>query len=495
MATALKSRLPYHLRIFLLVLGFALMLMTCFVLYQYKRERLFKAEKLNSTLQLFNMRLLNMMDDGVPVEEIMKNVVTPFEGMRVSVIDNDGVVLFDNMGNVTDMGNHLDRPEVIDAIHNGMGYQAIRYSKTISTNYFYSAMEGENVVVRTAVPYSVSLREVLAADSGFLWFMISVTLFMSVVGYYVAYRVGSTISSLSHFVERVQNGEAITVTEPFPNDELGKISRHIVQLYAKFQQATEELKLEHKRALYEEQEKIRIKKQLTNNINHELKTPIAVIQACLETLMTHPEIEEHRKQEFIEQCYANSERLCQMLNDVATITRMDEASRLISMEPVDLNDVIFDVADELQVKLEQQNMQLHIEMEEHISVCGNNHLLASVFRNLMSNSLSYSGGHNITIRLLENTPDYCRLSFSDDGQGVAPEHVSHLFERFYRVDKGRSRKLGGTGLGLSIVKNVILLHGGTISVRLGESGGLEFVFSIAKHLPEEKDVAEKQPSK
>ncbi len=484
MGTALKNRLPYHLRIFLLIVGFALLLMTSFILYQYKRERLFKVEKLNSTLQLFNMRILNLMDEGVEMDQIMQQVTPPFDGMRVSVIDNRGVVLFDNKGNAADMGNHLDRPEVIDALQNGTGYQAIRYSKTISTNYFYSAMEGRDVVVRTAVPYSVSLREVLAADSGFLWFMIGITLFMSIAGYYISYRIGSTISSLSHFAERVHNGEAITVTEPFPNDELGNIARHIVQLYAKFQQATEELKLEHKRALYEEQEKIRIKKQLTNNINHELKTPIAVIQACLETLMTHPEIEERRKQEFIEQCYANSERLCQMLNDVATITRMDEASRLIAMETVDLNDVIFDVADELQIKLEQHHMELHIEIDEPITVSGNNNLLASVFRNLIANSLSYSGGRNITIRLLENTADYCRLSFSDDGQGVAPEHVAHLFERFYRVDKGRSRKLGGTGLGLSIVKNVILLHGGTISARLAKSGGLEFVFSIDKHQPQ-----------
>ncbi len=483
MATVLKNRLPYHIRVFILVVGFALMLMSCFIFYQYRRERLFKAEELNSTLQLFNMRILNILDDGVAVEDIVKNTVLPFEGMRISVIGNDGVVLFDNMGNATDMGNHLDRPEVIDAIQNGMGYQTLRYSNTISTNYFYSAMEGENVVVRTAVPYSVSLKEVLAADNGYLWFMIGVTLLMILVGYCIACRVGSTISGLSHFADRVQRGEVITDTETFPNDELGNISRHIVQLYARFQQATEELKIEHRRALHEEQEKIRIKKQLTNNINHELKTPIAVIQACLETLMTHPEISEQRKQEFIGQCYASSERLCQMLNDVATITRMDEASRLIAMETVDLNDVIFDVVDELQVRLEQQQMEFHLEMEDHISVYGNNTLLASLFRNLMSNAMTYSGGRNITIRLLENNDDYCRLSFFDDGQGVAPEHLPHLFERFYRVDKGRSRKLGGTGLGLSIVKNVVLLHRGTLSARLAESGGLEFVFTIAKRPP------------
>ena len=125
-------------------------------------------------------------------------------------------------------------------------------------------------------------------------------------------------------------------------------------------------------------------------------------------------------------------------------------------------------------------VELHISFNEEVTLAGNNSLIGSIFSNLTKNAIAYSGGRNIYITLLENTEKLCRIRFEDDGQGVAPQHLSRLFERFYRIDKGRSRKLGGTGLGLSIVKHAVLFHGGNITATNRPEGGLRFDFTLMK---------------
>ena len=268
--------------------------------------------------------------------------------------------------------------------------------------------------------------------------------------------------------------------EPFPHDELGEISNHIIQLYARLQRTTADRDREHALALHEEQEKIRIKKQLTNNINHELKTPVAAIQGYLETLLANPQIDERKRRDFLEKSAAQTERLRRLLADVSTITRMDEASQLIQKEPVVLNDLIDEVADEMALRPADQRLRVNVDFPKRVVIEGNPALLGSIFRNLADNAAAYSGGRDIYIRLLDDTPDECTILFADNGIGVGEEHLPHLFERFYRVDKGRSRKLGGTGLGLSIVKNAVMIHNGTISVRNRDRGGLEFTFTLKK---------------
>ena len=480
MATALKSRLSYHRRLFLLLLVFSWTLVACFVAFQYGREKHFKAERLNAQLQLFNLRLLDALNGGSDPATFIATHDEPFEALRVTLIDRSGAVLFDNTLDTLPAANHLDRPEVADALRSGTGYSIRRHSESTHRNYFYSAMLGKQCIVRSAVPYSVSLGEVLAADREFLWFMLGVTLMMSIAGYFATRRLGHNISRLNDFAQRAERGECITGLKPFPHDELGEISNHIIQLYARLQRTTADRDHEHALALHEEQEKIRIKKQLTNNINHELKTPVAAIQGYLETLLANPNLDAAKRTDFLEKSAAQTERLRRLLADVSTITRMDEASQLIQKEPVVLNDLIDEVADEMALKPAEQRLRVNVDFPKRVEILGNPALLASIFRNLADNAAAYSGGRDIYIRLLDDTPEACTILFADNGIGVGEEHLAHLFERFYRVDKGRSRKLGGTGLGLSIVKNAVMIHGGTISVRNRERGGLEFCFTLKK---------------
>ena len=202
---------------------------------------------------------------------------------------------------------------------------------------------------------------------------------------------------------------------------------------------------------------------------------------CLETLLSGINISEEKRQELIERCYMHNERLRRLLNDVSLITRMEDGSALINREQVIINEIIDEVAEELEVMPEEERLMLHSEFHDKVVVDGNSSLIGSIFRNLTENAIAYSEGKNIYITLLENSVQMCRIRFEDDGKGVEHRHLPHLFERFYRVDKGRSRQKGGTGLGLAIVKHAVQFHGGTITVTNRPNGGLRFDFTLRKH--------------
>ena len=303
---------------------------------------------------------------------------------------------------------------------------------------------------------------------------------MSFIAYFATRRLGKTIERLNSFAAKAEKGESFDEEESFPNDELGSISNHIVRLYAQWQQTIKDRDIAHEATLREEQEKTRIKRQLTNNINHELKTPVASIQVCLETLLSGINLSEEKRQELIERCYANNERLRRLLDEVSLITRMEDGSQFIGKEPIDINNIIKEIATELEIMPEDERFTLHTDFNEQVVIDGNPSLIGSIFRNLTENAIAYSGGHNIYISLIENNDNMCRISFEDDGCGVEEKQLPRLFERFYRVDKGRSRRMGGTGLGLAIVKHAVLFHGGTISVSNGQNGGLRFEFTVQK---------------
>lgn len=481
MGTDLRSNLSYHRRLFLLLLTFSWALVACFVIFQYGREKHFKAERLDARLQLFNLRMLDALADGVTPADFIAAHDEPFGDLRVTVIDKAGRVTFDNSAGNLPEANHLDRPEVAQALARGTGFTIRRHSESTDLYYFYSAMSDDGIVVRSAVPYSITLREVLAADREFLWFMLGVTLLMSVAAYFATRRLGHNITRLRDFAQRAERGERIDEQAAFPHDELGDISSHIIRLYARLQRTTADRDREHALALHEQQEKIRIKKQLTNNINHELKTPVAAIQGYLETLLSNPGLSAEKRTAFLEKSCGQVARLRSLLSDISTITRMDEASQLIRKERVVLNDLVDEIRADMQHRPEGQRLRVNCDFSYPLEMEGSPSLLGSVFRNLADNAAAYSGGRDIFIRLLEDSPEQYTLLFADNGIGVDEEHLPHLFERFYRIDKGRSRKLGGTGLGLSIVKNAVMIHGGTISVRNGERGGLEFTFTLRKH--------------
>ena len=481
MVSAIK--LSFHRRLFVLLIAFSWSIILCFIGFQYLREKQYKSDYLSLQLQLYNRHLLEAVEeDGEAHEAYIDTHQKPFDNLRISIIALSGKVVYDNMLPVDSLDNHRMRPEVAAALKKGSGYHIGRQSTSDGLEYFYSATRGKELIARTAIPYSASLRELLQADWTFLGVMISISLAMSVLAYFVTRRLGKNMERLNRFAAKAEKGEAFDEDEPFPNDELGSISNHIVQLYGQWQQTIKDRDLAHEAALREEKEKIRIKRQLSNNINHELKTPVASIGVCLETLLSGIALTEEKRQELIERCYTHNERLRRLLNEVSLITRMEDGSALIGKEKVVINDMLEEISDELEIMSEEEGMHLHTDFHEEVVIYGNLSLIGSIFRNLTENAIAYSEGKNIFISLIKNDETECCIRFEDDGRGVEQEQLPRLFERFYRVDKGRSRQMGGTGLGLSIVKHAVQFHGGSISVTNRPGGGLRFDFSLKKRV-------------
>lgn len=224
-----------------------------------------------------------------------------------------------------------------------------------------------------------------------------------------------------------------------------------------------------------------LKRHLTQNISHELKTPVSSILGYMESILENPNLDPLRQRFFVERSFQQAQRLSALLQDISTLNKMDEAKRLFEKESSNLYEVVSDVLKDVHLQIEQKECTAINKVMTDCEIQGNRSLLYSIFRNLLDNALAY-GGERLTIEIncYREDEQFYYFSFSDNGIGVAEEHLSRLFERFYRVDKGRSRKVGGTGLGLAIVKNAVLFHRGNISAKNVPGGGLRFIFSLRK---------------
>ena len=224
----------------------------------------------------------------------------------------------------------------------------------------------------------------------------------------------------------------------------------------------------------------RMRRELTQNIAHELKTPVASILGYTETILNTPGIDEDTRNQFIARTHMQAQRLTALLQDISILNRMDYAANVLTMERVDVSQLFADIVQETALAFESREMTLTNSLPQGIIVRGNPSLLYSIFRNLIDNALNYAGQGSIVKVYAAEETDYWHFVFADNGVGIPPEHLPRIFERFYRIDKGRSRSLGGTGLGLAIVKNAVILHGGTITAKPTQGGGLTFEFSIKK---------------
>lgn len=477
-------------KLYFSVLAVFLVFAVSFIVFQQSREKQFKINTLTLKLANYNELLMedlllsnsqgillsdsvDMVDSVRVAEAKLQEFVREHESkdLRVTLVKPDGKVVFDNMSkDFRHFANHAKREEIAEALKTGQGTSVERQSKTLKHDYFYVAsyFPKAQLIVRTALPYNDDLAKSLQADQHYIWFAIFAIILLTVVLYRFTYRLGKNVSKLTIFAYKADHNESLEVEDlaKFPDDELGEIAERIIKMYKRVQTTRKEQDI--------------LKRQLTQNIAHELKTPVASIQGYLETILDNPHINEQTKEQFLQRCYAQSERLTSLLHDISTLNRLDDGSDMIDFEAVDITQLVADITKETALVRQERKMTFDNQLPERIVVKGNRSLLYSVFRNLTDNAIAYAGeGRTITLEAKEQGNKW-HFIFRDNGQGVPPEHLARLFERFYRVDKGRSRKMGGTGLGLAIVKNAVLLHGGTIRVSNLPEGGLKFEFTIKK---------------
>ncbi len=352
----------------------------------------------------------------------LNNYTRGDSSIRVTVIDTLGNVTFDSHEqNLTGMGNHLHRKEVQEALAHGTGYDIKRTSNTNGEKYFYSAtyFPDRGEIVRSAVPYSAPLTASLERDYTFIYYTAGILVLVAIVLY--------LRSRLKH----------------------------------------------------SENEKLRIKRQLTENAAHELKTPAATIGGYLETLVDNPTMPEQKRNEFIERCYIQSKRMSSLLLDMSTLTQLDEADMTRPKTPMDAAQILRQIAQETASQFEERNMEVRMSaVPENLPMQGDSSLIYSLFRNIFSNTLAYASSASYFEINARVTMDSYVFQFIDNGVGVPEKHLPHLFERFYRTDKGRSRRLGGTGLGLAIVKNIAVSYGGYATASNTVGGGLTIEVAI-----------------
>ena len=246
----------------------------------------------------------------------------------------------------------------------------------------------------------------------------------------------------------------------------------------------------------EQQEKQnQMRRELTQNIAHELKTPVASILAYTDTILDTPQMDEKTRQRFIERTNAQARRLTHLMQDIAVLNKLDYAADMLQRERIDVAELVADVVQESERALEAKEMTFRNCLPQDICIEGNWQMTYSIFRNLTDNAINYAGKGSTISLTATRQEDGWHFCFEDNGVGVAEEHLPRLFERFYRTDKGRSRDLGGTGLGLSIVKNAVQFHGGTISVSLVAPHGLRFQFSLAPSQPPQRGGAPSRTGK
>ena len=477
-------------KLYFSVLAVFLVFAVSFIVFQQTREKQYKISTLTLKLANYNELLAEdlelsktcgiLLSDSVEVvdsvrvaEAKLEDFVQTHESkdLRVTLVKKNGTVIFDNMSkDYRHFANHAQRAEIVQALKEGMGTSVERQSKTLKQDYFYVAsyFPKSHLIVRTALPYNDDLTKSLQADLHYIWFALAAIILLTLVLYRFTNRLAKNVSKLRIFAYKADHNESLEVEDlaKFPNDELGEIAERIIKMYKRIQTTRKEQDI--------------LKRQLTQNIAHELKTPVASIQGYLETILDNPHINEETKALFLQRCYAQSERLTSLLRDISTLNRLDDGSDMIDFEAVDITMMVAEINRETTLEREGHHMTFDNKLPERIVVKGNRSLLYSVFSNLVDNAIAYAGeGTTMTLEAREQGNKW-HFIFRDNGQGVPQEHLARLFERFYRVDKGRSRKMGGTGLGLAIVKNVVLLHGGTIRGNNLPEGGLKFEFTIKK---------------
>ena len=465
-------------KLYLSVLSVFLVFAVSFIVFQQAREKQYKVDTLNLKLQDYNSRMeeyLSLRPDRSEsaLDHYVKTHYMP--SLRVTFVRPDGRVVYDSeLKNYTHMANHASRPEVAQALRDGSGSTVERNSKTLKGDFFYSAtyFPADSLIIRSALPYTSDLSKSLQADQHYIWFAIGAILLLTLILGRFTLRLGDNIGKLRTFASRADHNESLDTEDlaAFPPDELGEIAERIIKIYKRLQTTRREQDV--------------LKRQLTQNIAHELKTPVASIQGYLETIIENPNINDSTRDQFLQRCFAQSQRLTSLLQDISTLNRMDDAPEITSNDNVNISQLVRNIQKDTALQMQQKRMTMLNRLPDNVVVRGNQSLLYSVFRNLTDNAIAYAGtGTTITIEARRGDDtfepdDKWHFTFSDNGVGVPGEHLPRLFERFYRVDKGRSRKMGGTGLGLAIVKNAVLLHGGTISVSNNAGGGLRFDFTL-----------------
>lgn len=485
-----SRRLKYHLRLFIPATLYIWAVVLGFTFFVANKEHSLRQESVIERIDLTNSSIADAQMSPRPTQLFMNFVQkylsdTYLRDISIQVYDIRTRRLDYSIGKRYDWVPDKIYEAERQTTHDGSKLISIIDERIGPDNqkffYFSSRITSDGQSeIRTYLPYSKELEQTLTI-SPVLWvFMIIIGIFGTILAYITTAHQARNVNLLHDFAQRAATDKGFIPMGDFPSDEIGDISRQIVAIYNSRMQANVRREREHVIALKATEERNKMKRALTDNISHELKTPIGIIRAYIDMLLNQPDMPEEDRRHFLEKAQQNVERLVAMLADLSTMTRLEESGGSIPLKEIDFHSLIFNLTEEITQSGILGDMDLHYNIPHDCTVIGNEGLLNSTLQNLIKNAKAYSQGTEMGIDMIGHTDNYYTFTFYDDGVGVAEEHIPHLFDRFYRVDSGRSRKAGGTGLGLPIAKSSINTMGGSMVVRNRRGGGLEFIFTLPR---------------
>ncbi len=458
-------------------------LVTDHEMQKYYRERL----QIQAAGQLQEIRFL-LADTDLGFQNDQFNVAylprfSRCAGYRLTLIDSSGAVRFDSNVSVDSLPllvNHRFRREIMQAEKEGLGFDT-RSSPTLHEPMFYAALRVKPDYARPGalqtiryIRIALSAAEIDRSLAHMRWKVFGsgalVLLMMATLSLWAGHRLTHPLQKLVHTAERVRAGDWDAHFDLHSQDELGKLADLLNGMMATLRNDLIRLrKLEQ------------VRTRFLGNVSHELRTPIFAVQGYLETLLNTEITDATVQKEFVSRAFHQAERLNHLLTDLIDISRIESGEMKLSFQPFLLHDWLDRTVEELQAKAAELHIPLYLNTPrpaQAISVTGDQERLTQVMVNLIVNAVKYnvSGGVvRVGYAVLDKEVE---IYVTDTGRGIAPEHLDRIFERFYRVDKERSRSVGGTGLGLAIVKHIVEAHGSRVQVRSEEGKGSRFSFRL-----------------
>lgn len=394
------------------------------------------------------IELLNIDDLAAGIEKDPYNPID--DDLRITLIGTDGEVLYESLLNKDEMDNHNERPEIIEAREKGEG-EAVRYSATSGTHTFYYAERLQNGNVLRIGRDSVSVNRIMVNTLVIVLVIALGILFVCMgISHYLTKKLVEPIEKLATNIMLVDENNVYEEIRPFVNT----------------------IKEQHINIINNAQ----LRQEFTANVSHELKTPLTAISGYAELIGNGMTGKEDTIR-FSNEIHSNANRLLSLINDIIKLSELDEADHQMEMEKIDLYKLAENCVQMMQVTAEKQGIRLTLQGESTM-IMANKGLMDEVFYNLCSNAIRYNkpgGSVTVTVGTKDERPF---LSVADTGIGIPKECQERVFERFYRVDKSRSKSTGGTGLGLAIVKHIVAQHNAALCLdsELGKGTTIEIVF-------------------
>lgn len=421
-----------------------------------------------------------LMDRGAVQGDPLYGEVAETLGGRLTLVAADGRVIWDSEAEAARMENHRSRPEIAEALGGRQG-SSKRLSPTLGAPFLYVAVPVSLGALRLAVPLAVMSTEVDAIRRKMLAAMALAFLPAFVVAAFFARHVSSRLGRIIEYAGKLADGNFEARLARPGTDELGTLGNKLNETGEKLQHTVEQLQHEH-----QELEKLeRVRKDFVINVSHELRTPLASIQGYTETLLDGAIHDAENNVKFLTIIRANAERLGRLTADLLTLSRIELKTQKFQFASYYVNSLILDSVDSIRPIAGKKQIQLHTEFgPAHTEVFCDSEAVHQILVNLLDNAIKYTpegGAITVGTNLLparQGASEQVEIFVRDTGLGIPEEDLPRLFERFYRVDKARSRELGGTGLGLAIVKHLAKAQGGEVRVSSTVQQGSTFSFTL-----------------